>query len=184
VPADAPAVGVPLLAEPVVAEHLGVKVVGLERRVVDVHLGALEEEEAVVVDQLVAAVEAEEDGDVDVFVVVDKLGRLVSTETNIQDWWGGTHLAGVEVEVGRVEFVALGKVGHAHAKVAELVHWCRPLGKTLELVDTSVLLDRLLGISGQVQVNPVKQQWNLSSHSCTGDGGTPGPPCRLVFGRG
>lgn len=38
------------------------------------HLGALEEEEAVVVDQLVAAVEAEEDGVVDVFVVMDELG--------------------------------------------------------------------------------------------------------------
>ena len=72
---DAPAVGVPLLAEPVVAQHLGVKVVRLERRVVDVHLGALEEEEAVVVDQVVAAVQAEEDGDVDLFVVVDELMR-------------------------------------------------------------------------------------------------------------
>jgi hypothetical protein len=47
---------------------------------VDVHLGALKEEEAVVVDQLVAAVEAEEDGDVDVVVVMDELWRLMSAK--------------------------------------------------------------------------------------------------------
>ena len=70
---DAPAVGIPLVAQPVVTEHLGVKVVCLERRVVDVHLGPLEEEEAVVVDQVVAAVQPEEDGYVDVVVVVDQL---------------------------------------------------------------------------------------------------------------
>jgi len=45
---------------------------------VDVHLGALEEEKAVVVYSFVAAVEAEEDGFVDVLVVVDELvGFLV-----------------------------------------------------------------------------------------------------------
>jgi hypothetical protein len=41
---------------------------------VDMHLGALKEEEAVVVDQFAAAVETEEDRDVDSLVVVDKLG--------------------------------------------------------------------------------------------------------------
>ena len=73
--ADAPAVGVPLMAQPVVAEHLCIKVVRLKRRMVDMHLGALEEEEAVVVDQVVAAVQPEEDGHVDIVVVVDELLR-------------------------------------------------------------------------------------------------------------
>lgn len=77
-PPDAPAVRVPLVAQPVVPQHLGVKVVRLKRGMVDVHSGALKEEEAVVVDQLVAAVEAEEDGDVDVLVVVDELVSLFS----------------------------------------------------------------------------------------------------------
>lgn len=77
-PPDAPAVRVPLVAQPVVPQHLGVKVVRLKRGMVDVHFGALKEEEAVVVDQLVAAVEAEEDGDVDVLVVVDELVSLFS----------------------------------------------------------------------------------------------------------
>ena len=73
VPPDAPAVGVALLAQPVVAEHLGVKVVGFEGGVVDVRLGTLEEEEAVVVDEFGAAVETEEDGYIDVVVVMHEL---------------------------------------------------------------------------------------------------------------
>lgn len=70
---DAPAVSVPLLAQPIVTQDLGVKVVRLERGMMDMHLGAFEKEEAVVVDELVAPVETEEDGDVDVVVVVHKL---------------------------------------------------------------------------------------------------------------
>jgi hypothetical protein len=78
VAADAPAVGVALVAEPVVAEDLDVEVVGLEGGVVDVELWALEEEEGVVVDELLAEVEAEEGGDDFVLVVggVDELGRV------------------------------------------------------------------------------------------------------------
>ncbi len=56
-----------------------------------------------------------------------------------------TYLTGVEVEVGGVEVVALGKVGHAHAKVADLVHGGWPLLQALELVDASVLLVGLEG---------------------------------------
>jgi hypothetical protein len=59
--------------KPVVAQDLRVEVVRLKGRVVHVALGALEEEEAVVVDELVAAVEPEEDGLVDALVVVDEL---------------------------------------------------------------------------------------------------------------
>lgn len=70
---DTPAVGIALVAEPVVAEDLGVKVVRLKGRVVDVHLGPLEEEEAVVIHQLVAPIQAEEDRDVDAGVVMDQL---------------------------------------------------------------------------------------------------------------
>lgn len=68
-----PAVSVPLVPEPVVAQNLGVEVVGLEGRVVDVHFGPLEEEETVVVYQLVAPVQPEEDGLVYALVVVDEL---------------------------------------------------------------------------------------------------------------
>lgn len=56
VAANAPAVLVALVAQPVVAQDLGVEVMRLKGRVVHVALGALEEEEAVVVDLLVAAV--------------------------------------------------------------------------------------------------------------------------------
>lgn len=74
----APAVLVALVAQPVVAQDLGVKVVGLKGRVVHVALGALEEEEAVVVDLFVAAVQPEEDGDVLAAVVVVELWGGVS----------------------------------------------------------------------------------------------------------
>lgn len=75
---NTPAVLVALMTKPVVTEHLGIKIVRLERRVVDVHLGAFEEEETVVVYEFVPAVESEEDGLVDTFVVVDKLCKSVS----------------------------------------------------------------------------------------------------------
>ncbi len=77
VPADAPAVLVPLLAQPVVAEDLGVEIVRLVRGVVDVVLGPLVEEEAVVVDLLLPAVQSPEDGDVDAVLVVHELERNV-----------------------------------------------------------------------------------------------------------
>ena len=64
------------------------------------------------------------------------------------------HLAGVEIEVCRVEVVALGKVGDAHAKVAELVDWCWALLEALELIDAAVLLDGLLGVSGWTPETP------------------------------
>lgn len=76
-PADAPAVLVPLVPQPVVAEDLCVEVVGLEGGVVDVELGALEEEEGVVVDEVLAAVEAEEGRDVFARGVVDELGGVL-----------------------------------------------------------------------------------------------------------
>lgn len=102
VPADAPAVLVALVAQPVVTQDLGVEVVRLEGRVVHMALGTLEEEEAVVVDLLGAAVQPEKDGYVLVLVVVVELFLLVSAglwralKVNVWLW---TDLAGVEVEV-------------------------------------------------------------------------------------
>ncbi len=80
VPSHAPAVLISRMTQPVVPEHLGVEVVRLEGRVVHVVLGSLEEEEAVVVYELVSAVQAEEGRDVDLLVVVYQLqsGRQFS----------------------------------------------------------------------------------------------------------
>lgn len=73
-PPNTPAVFPPLVAEPIVTQNLCVVVVRLKRRVMDVRRpGPLEEEEAVVVDELVSAVESEEHGHVDALVVVDQL---------------------------------------------------------------------------------------------------------------
>lgn len=73
VPANTPAVLVALLAQPIVTQDLGVKVVRLERRVVDVHLGPFEKEEAVVVNLLRPPVQAEEDCNVLFFLIVGQL---------------------------------------------------------------------------------------------------------------
>ena len=75
--ANAPAVAVALFAQPVVAEDLGVEVVGLEGGVVRVELGALVEEEAVVVDLLLAPVQPPEDGDVVSVLVVYELYKMI-----------------------------------------------------------------------------------------------------------
>ncbi len=62
-------------------EDLGVKIVCLERRVVNVHLGALEEKEAMVVYKLVSSVQSEEYGDVDAIRIVDQLAMSSASRT-------------------------------------------------------------------------------------------------------
>lgn len=57
VPTYTPAVLPTLAPQPIVAEHLRVEVVCLERRVVDMADGTFEEEKSVVVDELVASIE-------------------------------------------------------------------------------------------------------------------------------
>lgn len=56
VPADSPAVLIALILKPVVTEKLSVEVVCLVGRVVNVILGTLEDEEAMVVDQFFSTV--------------------------------------------------------------------------------------------------------------------------------
>lgn len=60
------------------AEDLGIEVVRLVRRVVDVELRPLVEEEAVVVHLLAATVQTEEGRDVNARLIVDKLRGNVS----------------------------------------------------------------------------------------------------------
>ena len=67
---DAPAILVALLDQPVVADDLGVEIEDLEGRVVDVVFGAGEEEDGMVVDEFVAAVQVHEGGYVGAIGVV------------------------------------------------------------------------------------------------------------------
>ena len=81
-PSHTPAVCVALVAKPVMTKNLRVKVVCLKRRVMNMHLGALEKEEAVVINEIVASVQSEEDGNVDTLVVVHELfGQPTSRQT-------------------------------------------------------------------------------------------------------
>jgi hypothetical protein len=75
VASHAPAVLVTLFSQPVMAEHLGVKVVRLIRRVVYVELGPLVKEEAVVIHLFRATVQPKKGGDVDAFSVVYDLHK-------------------------------------------------------------------------------------------------------------
>ena len=97
-----PAILIPLFDQPVVPQHVRVEIKHLERRVVYVRFGPLKEEEAVVVDEFVSAVQMHERGDVAALSVVEQIGRF-------------------EVEVAGPEVERLGKVGDAHAEVAEFV---------------------------------------------------------------
>ena len=101
-PAHPPTVLIPLLDQPIVAQHLGVEIEDLVRGVVDVVFGPRVDEEAVVVDEFVAAVQVHEGGHVDAGGVVEQV-------------------RGFEVEVRRPEVEGLGKVGDAAAEVAEFV---------------------------------------------------------------
>lgn len=54
--------------------------------------------------------------------------------------WGFVYLAGIKVEVFRVELVALLEICHAHAVMPQLVYRRWALLKALELVGFAVLL--------------------------------------------
>lgn len=55
-PSHAPAILIPLLRQPVMAEDLGIEVENFKRGMVDMGFGAFEEKEAVVIDGFFAAV--------------------------------------------------------------------------------------------------------------------------------
>lgn len=79
--AYSPAVLIRLLSQPMVSKQLGVKVVCLIGRMMDVRFGTLKEEKAVVIHQFLSTVEMEERGDVVVVGVVDKLyGQLYGAD--------------------------------------------------------------------------------------------------------
>ena len=77
-PSDTPTVLIALVPQPVVTQNLSIKVVCLKGRVMNMHLWAFEEKEAVVVDLDVATVQSEEDGDILAGIVMDELPRGIS----------------------------------------------------------------------------------------------------------
>ncbi len=97
-----------------------------------------------VVDLLIAPVQSKEYGVVYTGIVVNELTQaataLASIDTLQSTSERDSHLTSIEVEIGAVELVTLGKVGNAHAEVTQFVDWGRPFLEALELVDISVLL--------------------------------------------
>lgn len=116
--ANPPTVLITLVAKPVVAQDLGVKVVCFERRVVHMRLGALEEEEAVVINLDEAAVEMQECGSIPPILVVNQLLRSYQTlprQHRLVE--KDTYITGLEVEPGCVKHKGLCKVRHAHSEM-------------------------------------------------------------------
>jgi hypothetical protein len=94
----APTVLPPLMPQPVMTKNLRVKVMCLKARMMDMALRAFEEEKAVVVHELLAAVKSAEAIEVASGGIVDQFGRE-------------------EVEVGGVELEGFGEVGHAYPEM-------------------------------------------------------------------
>jgi hypothetical protein len=116
---NSPAIFIPLLAEPIVTQHLRVKVVCLVGRVVHMRLRAFKEEEAVVINQLGATVKMEKGGDVPSTFVVDELFDVISVSFTVPKAprLEITDIASLEIESGRIKFVGLCEIGHAHAEM-------------------------------------------------------------------
>lgn len=73
VPPDTPAVLPALVPQPVMTQHLRVKVVCLETRMMNMTFGTFEEEKAVVVDKLLSAVKSAEGVELAASWIVDQL---------------------------------------------------------------------------------------------------------------
>jgi hypothetical protein len=78
VPPNTPAILVSLANQLVVSQNLGIKVMDLERRMVDMKSWALEKEERVMVNELVATNEVHECGYVYSVIVVDYLFKVTN----------------------------------------------------------------------------------------------------------
>lgn len=76
--AYAPAILITLLSKPAVTQKLGIKVVSLKGRMVNVALGPFEKEEAMVVHKLLAAGQVKECRHVSAVVVIHQLRFIVS----------------------------------------------------------------------------------------------------------
>jgi hypothetical protein len=116
---NSPAIFIPFLTEIIVTQHLRVKVVCFEGRVVHMRLGAFKEEETVVINQLGATVKMKKDGDVPSTFVVEELFDVISVSFTVPKapGLGITDIASLEIESGRIKFVGLCEIGHAHAEM-------------------------------------------------------------------
>lgn len=117
----APAVLPSFLSEPIMSQYLCVEIVGLEGRMMYVRFGPFKEEETVVVDQLLSAVQAAEG------VAVFPGGQV-------------NELAWKEVETSSIKFEGPCKIRYTDAEMAQFVNRCRSLLESLELSSRSLLV--------------------------------------------
>jgi len=112
------------MPQPVMTQHLRIEVVRFKARMMDMTFGALEEEETMMIDELLAAIQSAE--------------GVEFTAGGIMD-----QLRGKEVEMRGVEFEGFGEIGDADAEVSELVDRCWGFLEALKCVGWASLLFRL-----------------------------------------
>jgi hypothetical protein len=123
-PSNTPAILPPLVSQPVVPEHLRIEIMRLETRMMDMTLWPLEEEKAVVVDQLLPAVESAKAVEIATGGIMDQL-------------------RGEEVEVSGVEIEGFRKIGDTYSEMAEFIDGCWGFLEALECVWRPGFLFRL-----------------------------------------
>lgn len=139
---NAPAILPTFMPQPVMTQHLRVKIVRFEARVMDMTLGAFEEEKAMVVDKLLPTVKSAECVEVAAGGIVDQLR------------WE-------EVEMSCVKLERLREIGDTDTEVAKFVNGCWGFFEALEGVRWTGLLFRLC-VCQQLCMNLSKRRTALT----------------------
>ena len=126
-PTHPPAVLIPLMTQPIVTKNLSIKVMGFKRTMVDMSLWSLKEEETVMINGNVPAVQASESRDIVSIAIVYNLAPKISICKIVFDISQPmvTYITAYDVEPRCVEGIGLCKVGHTTPKMAKLMDRCR-----------------------------------------------------------
>jgi len=126
-PANPPAVLIPLMTQPIVAKNLSIKVMSFKRTMVDMSLWSLKEEKTVMINGNVPPVQTSESRDIVSIAIVYNLAPKISICRIVFDFSQPmvTYITAYDVEPRCVEGIGLCKVGHTTPKMAKLMDRCR-----------------------------------------------------------
>ena len=126
-PADPPAVLIPLMTQPIVTKNLSIKVMSFKRTMVDMSFWSLKEEKTVMINGNVPPVQTSESRDIVSIAIVYNLAPKISICRIVFDISQPmvTYITAYDVEPRCVEGIGLCKVGHTTPKMAKLMDRCR-----------------------------------------------------------
>jgi len=116
---------IPLISQPLMAQALNIEIMHLIARMMDMKLGPLKEEKAMMIHLLPAPIQMQKRSHIPPRVIEHQLTSL-------------------EVKPGRVELIRLREVGHAGAKMAQLMHRRGALLEALRAVHAALLRARVV----------------------------------------